>query len=460
MSRRLLIAMILSASIIVGLTIASSFLKPNQQTIYALVSVLFLLYVALYVFFGLAKLIVFFIYGVFIAIALTLIPDRFSVILMFIGALVFVLNPLAELETFLEQTLSEAEIQPIEVLRRGKYQAFYQYRKEMKEHYHLPQMRKLFTKTWYKQVRTLSVLILFGIDIFIILFVATDIAYFQVISANNILGIYFLIIIFIMMFLLHKKGFTTMMRIVRLSVFVPIIFILAVQTDIDTYIKWIFISVLIVFGIVLSIIELVKYYLRVSYSAYQYYDQDLGEQVYANALFEPLVYNDNTTLIGHFALEVSIDVFQSHFNEILIYANFKRFIITAYTHNKRYAYIFAEFHPEQAKLLEKFRSFLESLFKTHVGLREYDDQQRRFYEKRFFHHPEYIVARALKLAHLLNDLEIRGELIISMVTYYQDIQALKAFDKMYPSRRLVELDQENVFVLQTNVSCRILDNFI
>ena len=160
-----------------------------------------------------------------------------------------------------------------------------------------------------------------------------------------------------------------MMRIVRLSVFVPIIFILAVQTDIDTYIKWIFISVLIVFGIVLSIIELVKYYLRVSYSAYQYYDQDLGEQVYANALFEPLVYNDNTTLIGHFALEVSIDVFQSHFNEILIYANFKRFIITAYTHNKRYAYIFAEFHPEQAKLLEKFRSFLESLFNTHVWLR-------------------------------------------------------------------------------------------
>ena len=47
-----------------------------------------------------------------------------------------------------------------------------------------------------------------------------------------------------------------------------------------------------------------------------------------------------------------------------------------------------------------------------------------------------------------------------MVTYYQDIQALKAFDKMYPSRRLVELDQENVFVLQTNVRCRNLDYLI
>lgn len=460
MSRRLLLAMIFTASIIVGLIIASSFLQSSEQTIYALVSVLFLLYVALYVFGGLAKLIVFFIYGVLIAVTLALIPDKFSLITMFIGTLVFVLNPLAEFETYLADTLSDAEIEPIRIKVIGKYEPFYEYRKEMKEHFHLPQMRKLFTKSWYQKVRTLTVLLLFGTDIFILLFVANDIAYFKEISANNILGIYFLTIIFIMMILLHKKGFTTMMRVVRLSIFVPIIFILAYSTDIGVGMKWIFISLILVAGIALSIAELVMYYMRVTYSAYKYYDKENSEMVYANALFEPLVYNEHTTQIGHYGLEVSLDTFQAHFNDLLIYANYHRFIITAYTHNKQYAYIFAEFNSSQTKRLVKFKNYLESTYKTHVGLREYDDKGRKFYEKRFFHNPEYIVARALNLAHLLNELEIRGEVIISLIFYFDDEKKMSSYQRTYASRRLTELDQEGVYTLQTNVRCRNLDYLI
>lgn len=460
MSRRLLIAMIMASSIIVGLVIASSFLQPNHQTIYALVSVLFLLYLALYVFGGLAKLIVFFIYGVLIAIVLALIPERFSLVVIFIGSLIFVSNPLAEFETYLANTLSDAEIEPFRLKMIGKYETFYQYRREMKDHYHLPQTRKLYTKAWYHRARTLTVLALFGIDIFILLFVANDIAYFQVVSLSNILGIYFLTIVFIMMILLQKKGFTTMMRAVRLSVFIPIIYIIALIDDVDPMIRGLFMALVGVFGLSVAIVEYVKYFSRVSYSSYTYYDSDRQEIVYANALFESLVYNEQTTEIGHYGIEVPLETFQSHFDEILVYANFHKFIITAYTYNKKYTYVFAEFIKGQEKRMEKFKIFLEGLFKTHVGLREYNDSSRKFYETRFFHNPEYIVARALNLAHLLNELEIRGEVIISVVLYFKTMVDLQNYQKKYTSRRLEELDQEGVYTIQTNLKCRNLDYLI
>ncbi|MDY0209954.1 MAG: hypothetical protein RBQ91_00920 [Acholeplasma sp.] len=460
MSKRLLIAMIMGSSIIVGIIIASSFLKPNHQTIYALVSVLFLLYLALYVFGGLAKLIVFFIYGVLIAITLALVPERYSLVIIFMGSLIFVSNPLAEFEAHLSNTLSDAEIEPVRIRMIGKFEAFYQYRKEMKDHYHLPQTRKLYTKAWYQRARTLTVLALFGVDIFLLLFVANDIAYFQEVSLSNILGIYFLTIIFIMIILLHKKGFTTMMRAVRLSVFVPIIYIIALIENIDPTIRIVFITMVSIFGLTLAVIEIVKYFSRVSYSAYKYYDSNRQEIVYANALFESLVYNEQTTEIGHYGIEVSLESFQAHFNEILIYANLHHFIITAYTHNKKYAYIFAEFIKGQEKRMEKFKVFLEGIYKTHVGLREYSDSSRKFYETRFFHNPEYIVTRALNLAHLLNELEIRGEVIISIVLYFISLKDLQNYQKKYISRRLEELDQPGVYTIQTNLKCRNLDYLI
>ena len=459
MSRRLLIALTIASSIIVSMVIASYFLKPDEQTIYALVSVLFLLYVALYLFGGLAKLIVFFIYGVLIAISLALLSEQFSLAVIFIGTLLFVLNPLADFENYLNKTLDDQEIEPFRVTWLGKFETFYAYRKEMKSHYHLPQVRKLYTKRWYQKARNLTVFALFGIDMFMLIFVANDIAIFRTITPNNVLVIYFITIIFIMMILLHKKGFTTMMRVVRLSVFLPIIFILAVTDDISYTYKWIFVPVVVVFGVAMGIVELIRYYMRVSYSAYQYYDQDRQELVFANALFEPLVYNEHTTEIAHYGMEVSLETFHTHLDEILIYANLHRFIITAYTHNKKYAYIYAEFHQTQANRILKFQTFLEGIFKTHVGLRQFSDLNRKFYEATFFHNPDYIVARALNLAHLLNELEIRGEVIISLMVYFKDKDHAKTYNKAYPSREL-DYNESGVITLQTNVKVRNLDYII
>lgn len=459
MSRRLLIALTIGSSIIVSMIIASYFLQPDEQTIYILVSVLFLLYVALYLFGGLAKLIVFFIYGVFIAISLALFDEKFSLAIIFIGTLMFVLNPLADFENYLNKTLDDQDIEPFKVTWWGKYQTFYTYRKEMKSHYHLPQVRKLYTKRWYQKSRTFVVVALFAIDVFMLMFVANDIAIFRTVTPNNILIIYFITIIFIMMVLLHKKGFTTMMRVVRLSVFLPIIFILAITDDISNLYKWIFLPMLTVFGLTMGIIEWIRYYLRVSYSAYQYYDQDRQELVFANALFEPLVYNEHTTEIGHLGMEVSLETFQTHLNEILVYANFYRLIVTAYTHNKKYAYIYIEYHPSQSNRIFKFQTFLEGVFKTHVGLRQFSDLNRKFYEQTFFHNADYIVARSLNLAHLLNELEIRGEVILSMVAYFKDKQAAKQYIKAYPSREL-DYDESGVITLQTNVKVINLDYII
>ena len=186
MSRRLLIALTIGSSIIVSMVIASYFLQSDEQTIYALVSVLFLLYVALYLFGGLAKLIVFFVYGVLIAISLALLSERFSFAIIFIGTLLFVLNPLADLENYLNKTLDDQDIEPFKVTWLGKFETFYSYRREMKSHYHLPQVRKLYTKKWYQKARTITVIGFFAIDMFMLIFVVNDIALFRTIDRKSV----------------------------------------------------------------------------------------------------------------------------------------------------------------------------------------------------------------------------------------------------------------------------------
>lgn len=460
MTRKVWIGLILTISLFIGVAVASSLLSDSDVIIYGLISSLFFLYLSIYLFSGLAKLIIFFIYGFLAAILLRLMPERFDVIVIFVFTLVFVLNPLASFENYLTNKLSDDDIKPLKIEFKGIYQPFYKYRKEMKNYFHLPQTRKLYIKPWYKTSRQLSSLALFAIIVFLLLYTTKDIFDLKMIRAENILTLYIISILYVMLILVHTKGFTTMLRSVRLSIFVPMIYFVLTLPSIDNIIRIILVIGISLFEISMIIYELVTYYTRVDYQAYKYEDKIRKELVFANALFEPFVYNETYTEVADYGIEISLNQFENHLKEVLIYANYYRFIITAYTYDANYVHIFAEFNKRQEKRQDKFQAFLSSIFKTHVGIRQTSDLAKKFYEQRFFHNHEYIVARALSLAHLLNELEIKSQVIISIVFYFSSKKDAKAYQRKYPSIRLNEIEEKGLIALQTSIKTINFDYII
>ena len=75
-----------------------------------------------------------------LALMLALLPD-YDLPLIFIGTFVFALNHFMNLKNIDKNLPEEKSI--IDYLRRS-YNAYYQYRKEIKEYYHLPQVRNIY----------------------------------------------------------------------------------------------------------------------------------------------------------------------------------------------------------------------------------------------------------------------------------------------------------------------------
>jgi len=89
-----------------------------------------------------------------------------------------------------------------------------------------------------------------------------------------------------------------------------------------------------------------------------------------------------------------LETFQKNLHDILVYANYFKFIITAYTFGNQMVHVYADFHYKQAKRAEKFKVYLEAMFKMGFPMILEDDPEKSLYEKRFFHRPDYIIARA------------------------------------------------------------------
>ena len=63
---------------------------------------------------------------------------------------------------------------------------------------------------------------------------------------------------------------------------------------------------------------------------------------------------------AEYQIKVPLDKFQKYFEEILVYANYFKFIITAYSYKRNTVYLYADFHEKNAKRAEKFKSNLKT----------------------------------------------------------------------------------------------------
>ncbi len=452
MKSRLLISLILSMLIIILMPIALSLFELKGQGIFMISAIITSVYIGVYVFGGVPKLIIYGIYGIIISLILSFTPYDYQLPIIIIGTLSFILNPLSAFEKYLESKMKDENVLPIRISIRGSYWPFFDYRKEMKNYYHLPQQRKLFTKKWYLHARQISMILLYTLGVFLFIheinYIANRIEDF---NWYNFFALYIVIIVFLLAYFIHLKGFTSTFRTFAIALFPPIIYLILISNFNDA-LRYSLAGSFVIFGLIISVIELINLNKRVAYDSYHYYDVDQQIEVYANALFEPLVYNETFTLSGDYRLKITKKQLDVYFQDILIYANYFHFIITAYTIDKDYIHIIAEFNQKAEKRAHKFKTFLESKYKTTVVLDLKSDPEKTIYENKFFHRPEYIIARAQSLAELLKELSIDANIIISIIAYFKNEEDLEQISKEYSVKRLSSVEYEDYITVRIDVN--------
>lgn len=455
----MIISSILVILILISIPIAP-FLDIRAQGIVSIVALLLLVIVGIYLFAGLAKIIVYAIYGIFTGLFLIFLPEGYQLPFIIIGTLLCVLNPLAGFESFLEKKLNEEDVLPIRFSLRGSYWPFYTYRKEMKHYYHLPQARKMYTKKWYLTLRQISTILVFSIGIFLFIYhinhIANSLDNFDIL---NFFTFYNVTIMFILTYFLHRKGFTSTFRTLVVSLFPTLIYVVLIS-NLDATFRFGIAGALFLLGVSVSIYELIQLYQRVVYEAYHYYDVDQQKDVYANALFEPLVYNESFIWDAEYQIKVKLETFQKQFKDILVYANYFRFIITAYTYGKQMIHLHAHFHEKDTKRIQLFKTYLEAKFKMAIPLIVENDPNKVIYEKQFFHRPGYIIARTQSLAGLLKELEIETKIIISLIAYFENEEDLRMFAAEYKTNVLPDLSDEDTITVRIDIECHNVDYVI
>lgn len=453
MRKRLIIALTILIALISAFTVGRLFIDESYHGIIDNLFLFTLVYNIIYLWFGVPRLIVYFIYGVFMLPILFFTDKDYHLLLIFIFTIIVVLNPFASFEQFLDTTLTESSTKTFVYTPPGKYKLFYKYREEMKNHYHLPQVQKIYTKPVYRFLRTSSLLLLFASLIFLLLFSSSDIINLQGLDTRSIVTLYLAVLLTIALVVLYKKGFSSMSRVFKIGGFPPIIFLLAVW-DINNIVKIISLIALSLGMITVIIREVIANYSRVVYSSYKYKDQKTSEKVWANALYEPFVYSSALRKSIIFEFELPEELFHKQFKSLLVRTNIYKTIITAYTIKKGKINLFIEYYKDKDK--DRVQKAIENIYNVKILKKKPIDQV--YYEKKFLHNHEYIIARALNLSHLLIELEIKEPVIISVTMNFKTKEDANIIAKKYQTQLLDETD--DYCLVESSIRVRNVDYLI
>lgn len=451
MKKRLIVSSVLIMMLLISLVIVFIFSQPALRIIYGVITIITIGLTLIYLFSGTAKFIIMLIYIVSISLGVIFLRDYEHAVIA-IGTLAILVNPLSNVEEYLEKKLKREDILPLSISLRGKYWAFFSYRAEMRNYVNLPHTKKLYTKVWYLRVRQITSIVMLFTAIFLFFNELKNI-YIDLTDYNpyKMMIFYGVIAIFVLAFILIKKGFTLMVRVAIMFTFVPIVFLIN-MLDLELLSRILLSLVVSMIGISYLVFEKINSLKNVGYNAYEYYDAGDKRYVYANEFYEPYVYNEIYTLISIYKIKTDLKTFEQKLNDILFYANCKHFMITAYTFNGNYIELYTDFYYKDQKKASKFDTFLEGLFQSKVEFKSFEDKYKQTYEKTFFHKSEYIVARALKLSDLLSELRIiQKELIISIVFTFNSIEDIIELSKYYYVARMEEFDTSEYFAARVSV---------
>lgn len=453
MKRRVIIALT-TLIVLFSAYIVSRIILPSKY--YGLIDILSLFVIVfdfIYIWFGISRLIVYFIYGVFMIPSLFFFPKEYHILLIFIFTIIIVLNPLAGFEKFLNSNLQDSFTKTFTYTPKGKYKTFHKYKEEMKNHYHLPQTQKFYTKPYYRFLSTFTVLGLFFSLIFLLLFSSSDIVIDEGWNLRSFITLYVAILFTIALLVLYKKGFISTSRVFKIGIFPPIIIILSFL-DFNNVVKIISIIALSIGFLVVIINEIIQYYLRVVYSSYSYYDPKTNEDVWANAIYESFVYSSTEKKMKVITFNLPEELFHKHFKSLLITTNYYKTIVTAYSLKRGIVKLYIEYYSENA--LNKIKRSIKRIYKVEIENSEIVDEE--YYEAKFLHNHEYIISKAIKLSNLLIELDIDKPVIISVFSHFKNIEKMKPLAQKYQTKLL---EEENEYCLvESTITVQNLDYLI
>lgn len=437
----------------VGIFYGESYL----QRIFLATSIIAFTFLLIFIFFGMAKLVVTLIYGMVLALLLVILPD-YDIALIFIGTFIYALNPLNDFEEFINKNLPE-EKSILDYLK-GSYLSYYNYRKEIKDYYHLPQVKKTFTKPWYLKVRQGLTILLSMLAIFLLIREVNNlISFIKTFDIHLFFAsIYSVVVLISLTIMLYRKGFQTALNLLSVLVFPALAYSMFLIRPV--YLGVIIGLIASFLGIAMAVYQYISYRMRIVFESFHYYDSEKQAEVYANALFEKYVYDESYHLATSFTIGIDHIDFLKVFQNIVVYADFRRFFITAYAVKKDQITIYTDFHENNYLGIDKFKKYLETMFNDDVMIKITEDKDKVFYENNFFHTDNYIVTRTVYLANVLKKINIKSDVVISFISYFDNFENVVNMSKKYNVIRLPELDLENVITTRVNIKVNNVDYII
>lgn len=453
MKRRFIIALTILIVLVFAYTTSRIVFSPKYYGLIDILSLSVIIFDIIYFWFGVPRLIVYFIYGSFMIPSLFFFPEKYHILLIFIYTIVIVVNPLASLEQFLIKSLEDNYTEVFNYTPQGRYKTYYKYKEEMKSHYHLPQTQKFYTNKYYRLISTLSILILFFSLVFLLLFSSSDIVIGAGWQPRSFLTFYMAVLFTIALLVLYKKGFSSTSRVFKIGMFPPAIVALSL-IDFNILAKIISIVGLSIGFVVVIISEIIKYYSRVVYSNYNYFDPNTNETVWANALYEPFVYSKQEKYGKLIEFKLPEDLFHKHFKLFLIQTHYHKTIITAYTAKRGIINLYLEYY--RKKDIKMVKKHLQKIFDVEIIKSIIVDDAH--YEEKFLHNHAYIIAKAKSLSNLLIELKINDPVIISVFMKFKKIIDAKPLANKYETK-LLETESDYILI-ESSIKVENLDYLI
>ncbi len=425
---------------LIGLLMGHFLINESYHGYLYIVGLAVLIYSIVYMLFGLSRFIVYFIYGLAVTIILIFVRQyHFLWIVLF--TIIIVLNPLSFFEVYLDKKLSKEQTAIYRFIPGGRYETFYKYRRAMKEHFHFPQVQKLYTKPSYQYVRSFSVIALFSLLVFLLIFSASDIILVEGLDFINLITVYLSLVLTIAIGVLYRSGFTSMFRVFKILTPPIILYILFNFLSLSPIIIGVVMIVVFLGMVGILITEILFYYSRVSYNAYLYTDPLGNEKVYANALFEPFIYEEDKRKSYLVTISTTEESFNKRFEQILMFANYYKSIITAYIIKDETIDLYIEVYHDRKQ--EKLFKRIDGLFTKDVVKKPIVDGN--YYEAKFYHNQEYIITRALSLAEMLKELKINEPVIISLLMYFKSKEQAKPIMSSY-NTKIIEQKEDYILI--------------
>ena len=430
LKKRLITSLIIILAATISLPLLIIYLKSYSIRSYIYSYIICLLIMSTFFLGGFSKLIINLIYAILVSILIYTLY-KYELVVMVLGAILFVLNPLRFFERFLKTKFKENTKTELRNLVRDDSYVFYSYTNEMKKVFHSESLSLYNKNHFYRFLRNMTSSIMISSAVFISFYYAVPYRDFLKLPYINLIMVsYIILVLLISGYLVKEKSFYSCFRFLNLFSIPFLLFLVynAKEKMLSFKIKMILFLVLLVILLVLIIFHIIFYFRRVCFLDYEY-TSEKGEKTIANALYEPYIYLSGYNLIAIYQIRCDYDYFKMHFKKFLIYANYHKFIITGYKVFKNEIKLYTCFKTRDYKKPKRFSNYLASKLLSDILINTIVDNENIIYPREFSKDKNYIIQRAIKSANYLKEIELKKSVIISLFFHFDDNYNLLKFQE-------------------------------